>query len=75
MTATGCALGALIAAYCAVTSPLIATVAAHVHFAIAGQLAFAKTQSIGSFSVAFMDELFSLNREKLEQHMSIRFIN
>lgn len=75
MTATGCALGALIAAYCAVTSPLIATVAAHVHFAIAGRLAFAKTQSIGSFSVAFMDELFSLNREKLEQHMSIRFIN
>lgn len=74
MTATGCALGALIAAYTAVASPFIATIAAHVHFAIAGKLAFEKTQSIGSFSTAFMDELFTLNAEKIERHISIRLI-
>ena len=60
VTATGCALGALIAAYCAVTTPTLATIAAHVHFAIAGQQAYAKTQSVGSFNVAFLDALFNI---------------
>ena len=44
VTATGCALGALIAAYSAVSSPAIAALSAHVHFAIAGQLALPKQQ-------------------------------
>ena len=53
VTATGCALGALIAAYCAVTTPTIATISAHIHFAIAGKLAFEKAQTAGSFNMAF----------------------
>ena len=52
ITATGCALGALLAAYTAVTTPSIASIAAHVHFAIAGKLAFEQAQSVGAFNVA-----------------------
>src|SRR5690606_31764721 len=68
VTATGCALGALIAAYCAVTTPTIATIAAHTHFAIAGKLAFEKTQMIGQFNVAFMDYIHSLNPDLIQQY-------
>ena len=71
ITATGCALGALIAAYCAVAPTKIAVITAHVHFAIAGKLAFEKSQQIGSFNVAFLDELFSLTAEKIQQHIHI----
>ncbi|MBF7682511.1 hydroxyethylthiazole kinase [Acinetobacter sp. B5B] len=74
VTATGCALGALIAAYCAVAPIAVATVAAHVHFAIAGQLAEQKSSQIGQFNVAFLDELHHLNSAKLEQHMHIEFV-
>ena len=71
VTATGCALGALIAAYSAVANPTVATVAAHVHFAIAGKLAFAQAQSIGSFNVAFLDELYNLTADTLLAHADI----
>lgn len=74
VTATGCALGALIAAYCAVTTPTIATITAHVHFAIAGQLAFGKSKNVGSFNVAFLDEIYSLTPEKINQHADIHII-
>lgn len=48
ITATGCALGALIAAYSAVATPTIAALSAHVHFAIAGKLAANQAQTMGS---------------------------
>lgn len=75
VTATGCALGALIAAYCSVTTPQIACSAAHVHFAIAGQLAAARAPQIGQFAVAFMDELFSLNAEKIAEFADIELLD
>lgn len=71
VTATGCALGGLIAAYAAVAPASIATVAAHNHFAIAGKLAAAKTQSIGSFNVAFLDAIYEFNAEHIAQHTSL----
>lgn len=74
VTATGCALGALISAYCAVTSPLIATISAHVHFAIAGKLAEQKTTLIGSFNTAFIDELYALTPEKIAMHIEVNQI-
>lgn len=74
VTATGCALGALIAAYAAVTTPTIAALAAHVHFAIAGKLAFAKSQSVGSFNVAFLDELYNLTADSIVQHADIELL-
>ncbi|MCF9033799.1 hydroxyethylthiazole kinase [Acinetobacter nectaris] len=72
ITATGCSLGALIAAYCAVAPINTATIAAHVHFAIAGKLAYEKAPTLGQFNVAFMDELFTLNAEKIKQHIDIQ---
>lgn len=69
ITASGCALGALVAAYSAVcTSATVAAVAAHVHFAIAGQLAEQKSTLMGQFYVAFMDEVGSLTAEKIQRY-------
>lgn len=74
VTASGCALGALIAAYCAVAPISIATIAAHVHFAIAGHLAAQQYQTIGSFNVAFLDHLHHMNSEKIEQYIDIQYV-
>lgn len=71
VTATGCALGALIAAYSAVTTPTLACISAHVHFAIAGKLAFKKAQTVGSFNVAFIDYVNSLNAEMIAEYADI----
>ena len=74
VTATGCALGALIAAYCAVATPTIATIAAHIHFAIAGKLAFEKAQTVGSFNVAFLDEIYTLSADKIWEYGDIEVL-
>lgn len=75
VTATGCALGALIAAYCAVTNVTTATLAAHVHFAVAGQLAYQTAQTVGSFNVAFLDALDRINAELLHEYADVKIIN
>lgn len=74
VTATGCALGALIAAYSAVSSASIAAIAAHLHFAVAGKLAYAQAQTVGSFNVAFLDHIHAMTIEKLQQHADIILI-
>lgn len=74
ITATGCALGALIAAYCAVSNPTIAAISAHLHFAIAGKLAFEKAKEVGSFNVAFLDEIFLLSEDKIRQYADIKIL-
>ncbi len=74
VTATGCALGALIAAYCAVTNPTIAAISAHIHFAIAGKLAFEKAQTVGRFNVAFLDEIYTLNADKIWEYGDIEVL-
>lgn len=75
VTATGCALGALIAAYSAVAQPTIATVAAHIHFAIAGQLAFKKVQTVGHFNVEFIDQIYKLDASTIQQYANIHIMN
>lgn len=58
VTGTGCALGAMVAAYCAVCeSPMIASACALSHMAIAGELAGEHAQGIGSFAVVLLDQL------------------
>ena len=74
ITATGCALGALIAAYSAVTTPTIACIAAHTHFAIAGQLAAENAKTIGSFAVAFLDHVFSLDAATIDAYANFEII-
>ncbi|MFW2013825.1 hydroxyethylthiazole kinase [Acinetobacter bereziniae] len=74
VTATGCALGALIAAYSAVTTPAIATISAHIHFAIAGKLAFEKASAVGSFNVAFIDEIYQMSANKIWEYSDIQVL-
>lgn len=74
ITATGCALGALIAAYSAVVPVHIAAIAAHVHFAIAGKLAYDQAQTIGSFNVMFMDYIHMLDANLIEQYAHIELL-
>ncbi|GAB7190930.1 hydroxyethylthiazole kinase [Kineococcus sp. NUM-3379] len=57
-TGAGCALGAVTAAYTAVTAdPLLAAVAAHVHVGLAGEVAAQVCGGPGSFAVAWLDAL------------------
>jgi hydroxyethylthiazole kinase len=71
ITATGCALGALTAAYNAVSNPTIAALASHIHFSIAGKLAFEHAQTVGSFNVAFLDYVHMLDDNLIRQYVDI----
>lgn len=58
VTGTGCALGALMAAFLPVTkTPLQAAITAAAIFAAAGERAALSSQGPGSFGVAFLDQL------------------
>ena len=72
VTATGCSLGALVAAYAAVApAPLTGLVAAHVHFAVAAELAEARSKRPGTFATAFIDALDAVDDTILRQRASI----
>jgi len=45
-----------------------------VHFAIAGQLAYARSQSTGSFNVAFMDHIHQMKAETIYEYADIQLI-
>ncbi len=74
ITATGCALGALIAAYSVVSSATIASLSAHVHFAIAGKLAAQQAVQVGQFNVAFLDYIDQMNADLISQHIDLKII-
>ncbi|MCM0622470.1 hydroxyethylthiazole kinase [Nocardioides bruguierae] len=60
VTGTGCSLGAVCAAFAAVTNPFDAAVAAHAVYAEAGARAEKVASGSGSFAVAFVDALNNL---------------
>ncbi len=57
VTGTGCSLGALSAAFCAVVDPFTAAATAHAAFATAGKRAGERATGTASFAIAFVDEL------------------
>ena len=75
VTAMGCALGAVCAAYLGVVeedqSPVLAAITAHVHFAVAAQIAeekmIAQNVGIGSFQMLFLDALFQITADDFEK--------
>ena len=69
VTASGCSLGALVAAYTGVTDPFNAVVAAHAHFAVAGRKAHLKSDAPGDFQREFINELYKVTAEDFEQHL------
>jgi len=72
VTATGCALGALVAAYTAVASdPLTGLISAHVHFSVAAEVAEAVASKPGSFAVAFVDALDAVDEAALRSRAKI----
>jgi len=72
VTATGCALGALVAAYAAVApDALTALVAAHTHVSAAAELAEAVASHPGSFAAAFIDALDSVDASALRARARI----
>lgn len=75
ITATGCALGALTAAYHAVAPATIAALAAHIHFAIAGKLAFEHAQTVGSFNITFLDYVHMLDDNLIQQYVDIEVVD
>lgn len=73
VTALGCSLTGVVAAWIAgATSDgedtFLATTAALASYAVAGELAGKVAQGPGSFSVAFLDALYTLDGETLTQH-------
>ncbi len=78
VSGTGCALGAIVAAYCAVVrDPLSAAVAAHVHVAVAAELAEEHAQGPGSFAVAWLDALDQVDETLLRQRglIAVRWLD
>ena len=72
VTATGCALGALSAAYASVApDALTGLVAAHVHFAVAAELAELSAKGPGGFAVAFVDALDAVDEAVLREKAKI----
>ncbi|MFC0267116.1 hydroxyethylthiazole kinase [Kushneria aurantia] len=68
VSGTGCALGAIVAAYCAVVDePLYAATAAHVHVAVAAELAEQRVDGPGSFATAWLDALDRVDETTLRQ--------
>jgi hydroxyethylthiazole kinase len=65
-TGAGCALGAVVAAYLAVTDdPLTAAVAAHAHVALAAEVAADLADGPGTFAVQWIDALDALDGDAL----------
>jgi hydroxyethylthiazole kinase len=65
-TGAGCALGALVAAYVAVTDdPLVGAVAAHAHVALAAEIAADLADGPGTFAAQWLDALDALDGDAL----------
>lgn len=65
ITGAGCALGALVAAFAAVTDPVTAAVGASSAMAVAAERAAVTAHGPGSFQVALLDELYRLAPDEL----------
>lgn len=71
VTASGCALGALVAAYAAVTDAFNAVVSAHAHFAVAGKKAHLLTHAPGDFQREFINQLYLVNANDFAHHLQL----
>lgn len=69
VTASGCSLGALVAAYAAVTNPFNAVVSAHAHYAVSGKKAHLRTDAPGDFQREFLNELYKVSAEDFERYL------
>lgn len=68
---TGCALGALMAAYASVVHPLLGALGATTHLNVAGEIAAENAPGPGSFAVALLDALDSVSPADIERRARI----
>ncbi|MCJ7873358.1 hydroxyethylthiazole kinase [Phaeobacter sp. J2-8] len=66
VTALGCSLTGVVAAFCAVAPPFEATVSALAYYGAAGEVAAQTARGPGSFQVAFLDALFAMTGDELD---------
>jgi hydroxyethylthiazole kinase len=72
VTAMGCSLGAVLAAFCAVEEDSFAASAqALLVFGIAGEIAGNKARGPGSFVPEFLDALYNLDETAIQEHAAI----
>lgn len=69
VTASGCALGALVAAYCSVTDPFNAVVSAHAHFAVAGRKAHLQVDAPADFQREFVNQLYKVTEQDFDEYL------
>ena len=65
ITGAGCSLGGVVGTYLAVADPLIAAMAASLHFNRAGEIAEAAAHGPGSFQTEFLDALWNVTAEQI----------
>lgn len=76
VTSTGCSLGGLVAAYLAVApTSLIGLAAAHAHVAVASEIAQETSSGPGSFAVAYLDALYTVDAATLAGRARIETID
>ncbi len=72
-TGTGCTATVLIGAFLAVDSdPVTATTTALAYFGLVGEKAAAKARSPGSFQIAMLDALYTIDEKQMEEGAKIR---
>jgi hydroxyethylthiazole kinase len=72
VTGVGCALGALVAASCAVEeSPLVAATAATTILTVAAEVAIERSSGPGSFAVSLLDALDALDETTIREHLRV----
>lgn len=71
VTALGCSLNGVIAAYAAGAPALAATVSALAHFGLAGERAIRQSHGPGSFQPAFLDALAALTPDELARDAKV----
>ncbi|PIE27520.1 MAG: hydroxyethylthiazole kinase [Micrococcales bacterium] len=73
---TGCALGALVAAYTKVCAdPVLAALAAHAHAGAAGTLAGRAAPAPGSFSTAWLDALYLADEQTIRDIIQLHILD
>ncbi len=73
VTGTGCGLSAVVAAFLAVggADPAAAAAAAFGFYGVCGELAAKASLGPGSFQAAFLDQLYSVGKQQISQHLRI----
>ena len=73
VTALGCALSAIVAAFASLTpDAFVATAAAIAIYGVAGEMAAEKAVRPGSFRVAFLDMLDAIDEEDVRLRLKVR---